>query len=299
LYGLAAYGLWGVMPLYFKAITEAGVGPLELLAHRITWSVLLLGVLLTGWRRWPDLARCLRQPSTRLLLLASTVLIAVNWFVFIYAVWSRQTVQNSLGYFTNPFVSIFLGVLVFRERLRLAQWGALLLAAGGLVFLIVTLGKLPWIALTLALAFGAYGLFRKLAPVDGVIGLSFETLVLLPLTLGYLLWLAGRGELRLGRLGWEIDLLLLLSGAATAVPLIFFGQAARRLPLSTLGFLQYLAPSLQLVLAVAVFGEEFGWRERVGFGCIWAALAVVTVDSLRAQRGARRRVETRPVGAAR
>jgi chloramphenicol-sensitive protein RarD len=282
LYGLAAYGLWGVLPLYFAALTA--VRPLELLAHRITWSVLFLAFLLTGWRRWPELVRALSQPGTRRLLLITTGLIGVNWFVFIYAVWSKQTVQSSLGYFINPLFSIVLGVVVFRERLRPAQWGALLLAAGGLIFLVVALGTLPWIALVLAGSFGLYGLFRKLAPVDGVIGLSVETLLLLPLSSGYLVFLSARGEQALGRLGWEVGVLLLLSGAVTAVPLICFGQAARRLRLSVLGFLQYLAPSLQLILAVTVLGETFLPQQKVAFACIWAALAVVTLDALWAQR---------------
>jgi chloramphenicol-sensitive protein RarD len=270
------------MPLYFWGVRA--VGPLELLAHRVVWSVVLLAGLLTLLGRWGELLSCLRNARTRRLLLASTLLIAANWFVFLYGVWSNQTIQNSLGYFINPLFSIALGVAYFRERLRPAQWGALALAGGGLLYLVLALGQLPWIALFLATCFALYGLVRKLAPVDGLVGLSVETLFLLPPALALLAGRSAGGDAAFGRLGWQVDALLLLSGAVTAVPLMCFGQAARRLRLSTLGFLQYLAPSLQFVLALTLFGEEFLPAQQVGFGCIWAALAVVSVDSALAPR---------------
>jgi chloramphenicol-sensitive protein RarD len=282
LYGLAAYGLWGVLPLYFVALKS--VQPAELLAQRIVWSVLLLFALLTFLGRWGELKRCLAVGRTRWLLLASTLLLAVNWFGFIYGVWSEQTIQTSLGYFINPLVSIALGVLFFRERLRLAQWVGLALASAGLLYMILALGQVPWIALALAFSFGHYGLLRKIAPVDGLVGLSIETLFLLPVALAFLAGWAVWGEPAFGRSGWQIDVLLLLSGAVTAIPLICFGQAARRLPLSTLGFLQYLAPTLQFLFAVLMLEEQWLRPQQIGFGCIWAALAIVSVDSVRAQR---------------
>ncbi len=282
LYGLAAYGLWGVLPLYFVAVK--GVQPVELLAQRVVWSVLLLFALLTFLGRWGELRAGLRSARTRWLLLASTILIAVNWFAFIYGVWSDQNIQNSLGYFINPLFSIVLGVAFFRERLRPWQWAGLALAAGGLAYMIVALGEVPWIALSLAFSFGLYGMVRKVAPVDGVVGLTIETLFLLPVALTFLAGWSVWGENAFGRLGWQIDVLVVLSGAVTAVPLICFGQAARRLPLSTLGFLQYLAPSCQFLLAVLVMEEKWRPAQQIGFGCIWAALVLVSVESVLAQR---------------
>ena len=179
LYGLAAYGLWGVLPLYFRVVEQ--VPPLELLAHRIVWSAVLLAGLMTALRRWPEVWACLGDPRTCALLVASTVLIAVNWYVFIFGVSTKQVVQNSLGYFINPLFSILLGVAVFRERLRPAQWVALGLATCGLAYLIAAAGQLPWIALTLATSFSIYGLIRKVIPVESLIGLTVETMFLAPI----------------------------------------------------------------------------------------------------------------------
>jgi chloramphenicol-sensitive protein RarD len=284
LYGLAAYGLWGLMPLYFRAV--AAVRPVELLAHRIIWSAVFLAVLVTALGRWGEVARCFRTPRTRRLLLASTVLIALNWFVFIYGVSAGQVVGTSLGYFVNPLVSILFGVVLFHERLGGWKWGALALAAGGLVYLVAALGQVPWIALVLAFSFGLYGVVRKVVPVDGLVGLAVETLMLLPAAGLFLAYWSGTPGWALGRHGRGVDGLLLLSGVVTAVPLVCFGQAARRVRLSTLGFLQYLGPSLQLLLAVLAFGEPFPPAQQVCFGCIWLALAVVSADSLLARRRA-------------
>jgi chloramphenicol-sensitive protein RarD len=281
-YGFAAYGLWGLMPLYFRAV--ASVRPIELLAHRIVWSVLLLAGAMTLFRRWGDFRTCLAVPRTRWLLLASTLLIAVNWYVFIYGVEQHQIVQNSLGYFINPLLNILLGVLLFHERLRRIQWVALVLAIAGLVYLMAAVGELPWIAFTLACSFALYGLIRKVAPVDGLVGLTIETLFLLPASCAFLVWWAGRDDSAFGRVSWQIDSLLVASGAVTAVPLMCFAQAARRVRLSTLAFLQYLAPSLQFLLAVLVLGEPFLPAQQVSFGLIWLALLLVSIDSLAARR---------------
>ena len=281
-YGLAAYGLWGLMPLYFRVVAE--VAPLELLSHRIVWSVVLLAGLLTILRRWPKVWACLRQPKTCGLLVASTILIAINWYFFIVGVSTKQVVQNSLGYFINPLFSILLGVVVFRERLRGAQWVALALASCGLGYLVVEGDQFPVIALSLAGSFSLYGLVRKVAPVESLVGLTIETLFLTPLAAGALVFWASRGELMLGTLGTRVDSAVLASGVVTAVPLLCFGAAARRLPLSTMGFLQYLAPTLQFLIAVLVLGEPFLPAQQVGFPFIWSALVIVTIDALLARR---------------
>ncbi|HEY7425535.1 MAG TPA: EamA family transporter RarD [Gemmataceae bacterium] len=282
LYGLAAYGFWGLMPLYFWLV--GAVAPLEILAHRILWSVVLLVVILTVWRRWPDLASNLRSGRTVRLLLASALLMAVNWLVYIYGVWTQRILQTSLGYFINPLFSVVLGMVFFRERLRRWQWVALGLASVGLGYLIFTVGEPPWIALAVAATFGLYGLLRKTAPVDGLIGLTVETMLLAPAALAGLAVGVTTGTTTFGNNELLTDGLLLLSGVVTTVPLLCFGQAARRLRLSTLGFIQFLAPSLQFLLAVSVFQEPFLPAQRISFAFIWAALAIFTVDALLAHR---------------
>jgi chloramphenicol-sensitive protein RarD len=281
-YGLAAYGLWGVIPLYFWALRS--VPPAEFLAHRIVWCLLFLAVVLTLVGRWPDVFRALRSPRTRRLLTISACLVAVNWLVYIYSVATERVLHSSLGYFINPLFNVLLGLVFFRERLRPAQWLAVALAGAGLAYLVWAAGELPWIAPALAVSFGLYGLVRKVTPVDGLTGLAVETLVLTPPAAAYLLWWAAAGSSSFGRYGWHFDALLMLSGVLTALPLLCFGQAARRLRLSTLGFLQYLAPSIQFLLAVFLFGEPFRPEQQVGFGCTWAALLIFTADSLLAQR---------------
>jgi chloramphenicol-sensitive protein RarD len=270
------------MPFYFWAV--ASVPPAELLAHRIVWCALLLAGVLTALGRWRDLAGCLRTGRTTALLLVSALLIATNWLVYIYGVWTQRILQTSLGYFVNPLFSVLLGMVFFRERLRPGQWAAVTLAAAGLAHQVVAAGELPWIALVLAGSFGLYGLIRKAAPVDGLVGLTVETLMLLPAAVACLGWWAWAGTSSFGKGEATVDGLLLLSGVVTAVPLLCFGQAARGLRLSTLGFLQYLAPSVQFLLAVSLFGEPFRQQQQITFGCTWAALAVFTAESVLARR---------------
>jgi chloramphenicol-sensitive protein RarD len=284
-YGVVAYGLWGVMPLYFRAVSATPT--LQFLAHRVLWSVVLLAVAVACLGRGREILACLRQPRTRWLLLAGALLIGSNWGVFIYGVNTDQVVQNSLGSFINPLLSVLLGVLVFRERPRPVQWLALGLAAGGLVYLVAALRQWPWIAFYLAVTFASYGLIRKSAPVDTLVGLTAETLLLLPVALAALGWWTWQGNLVLGTQGWLADVLVLASGLATAGPLFCFGQAARRLPLSTLGFLHYLSPTLQLLLAVLVLEEPFVPAQQISFGLIWAALALVSLEALLARRAGR------------
>ncbi len=283
LYGLAAYGFWGLMPIYFRAVSD-NVKPLELLAHRIVWCGALLLLLLRPLGRGPHLRKCWQSRRTLLLLGLSAVLIAGNWYAYILGADEKQIVQASLGYFCTPFVNVVLGMVVFRERLRWGQWLALGFAAGGVLYLVLTVGKVPWIGLTLAVSFGFYGMVRKVTPVDAFIGLLVETLLLTPFALTLIVWwtAAGRGTFRLEQPG--LSALLMLSGLLTAIPLLCFGQAARRLPLSILGFLQYISPTIQLVLAVGVYGEPFREEQQLCFFLIWVALAVFSVDSVWAAR---------------
>ncbi|NBO92939.1 MAG: EamA family transporter RarD, partial [Planctomycetia bacterium] len=252
LFGLAAHACWGLMPLYVSRLLY--VKPLEFLCHRIVWScVLLVGMLwLTG--KMGEMAHALRQRTTRRMLIISTILIGINWFVFLYGIASGQALQNSLGYYTNPLFNVLLGVLVLGERLRPGKWFALALAASGLIYLMTALGTVPWIAFGVASSFAIYGLARKLVPVDGLAGLSVETLLMTPLSAGYIGWLIAQGDAAFGNYGSASDALIIFSGPATVVPLLCFVLAARRLPLTTLGFLQYIGPTMQLLTAVFVFG---------------------------------------------
>jgi chloramphenicol-sensitive protein RarD len=278
--GLIAYSLWGVLPLYFSALTPF-VAPLDLLSHRILWGWLFLGLVMTATGRWGQVLAALRDRRTRGLLMLSAGLVATNWFAFLYGVWAGRVVETSMGYYVTPLVSVGLGLLVFRERLRPVRWLALALVIAGVCYLVAARGQVPWVALTVACSFGLYGMVRKLTPVDGLVGLVVETLLLAPAAAGYLLTLAATGQ-GAALLDGRADLLALLafSGPLTAVPFICFGEAARRLRLSTLGFLQCLLPTLQLLQAVTVLGEPFLAEQRVSFALIWAAMALATVDAV-------------------
>jgi chloramphenicol-sensitive protein RarD len=279
--GLGAYTLWGVMPLYFKAV--ATVRPTEIVAHRILWSLLFLGALAVLWRRWPAIRAAIATPRIALTLLLTATLIGINWLVYIYAVVSGHVLEGSLGYYLNPLVNVLLGIAFLKERLTHAQKGAFLLAAAAVALLAAGAGGAIWISLTLAISFALYGFLRKIVPVDALEGLSVESLFLAPLALAWLLWLQGHGEgsFLQSRL---TDALLILGGAVTAIPLLMFTAAAKRLPYSTLGFLQYIAPSLQFLLAVLVFGEPLTGAHVAAFGAIWAALAVFLFEGVRVGR---------------
>lgn len=281
--GAAAYGAWGLIPLYFKAVVR--VAPLELLAHRATWSFLLLALIVFVLGRWRELWAELRSPRLVGMLALSTLCIGSNWLLFIYAVVSGQVLQSSLGYFINPLVNVLLGVAFLHERLRPYQRWSIALAAAGVAVLVVMAGTVPWLALSLALTFGFYGLLRKLMPVDGLVSLTVETLLMTPLALAYLGHLS-HAATATAHGTWLLGLLL-LSGPVTTVPLLFFGAAARRLRLSTMGILQYLSPTLQFLLAVVVFREPFSTAKLLSFALIWTAIAIYTADSFRAARAAR------------
>ena len=282
-YALGAYSIWGLIPAYFKLVTAAP--PLELMSHRVLWAFVMLVPI--GWRRdcLGELRQALRSRRARLGLSLSTVLIAVNWLVYIWAVFGGRIVEASLGYFLTPLVSVLLGVLVLKERLERPVALALALAACGVVWLVLQSGRVPWIAVCLALSFGSYGLVRKLVrDVGALAGLTVETALLSPLALGYLAWARERGTLAFHGGSWRLDVLLVLAGPVTAIPLLLFAGAVARLPLSNLGFLQYVSPSMQFLLAVLVYGEPFGAAQAGAFGLIWLALALFAAYTLR--RGA-------------
>ena len=280
---MAAYGLWGLIPLYFKAV--ASVASPEVLAHRALWSFLLLAVIVYLVGRWGEILGKLRDRKLLGILALNAFFIAANWLMFIYAVSTGQVVQASLGYFINPLVSVLLGVVFLHERLRPYQVLSILLAACGVLVLTWLVGEVPWVALTLAGTFALYGLMRKLTPVDGLMSVTVETLFMTPFALLYLGYLASAGNLTGSRpptIG-----LLMLSGPVTTVPLLFFAAAARRLPLSTLGILHYLTPTLQFLVAVLVFDEPFSTPQMISFACIWTALGIFTADSFHAARRSR------------
>ncbi len=281
-YGLAAYLFWGFVPIYFKAV--AHVPSAEVLAHRIVWSCALLSLILSAGHRWGAIRQTLRRRRTLLGLTASTLLVATNWYVFIWAISHNQLLQASLGYFINPLVNVLLGFLFLGERLRRAQQLSVLLATTGVLYLSFSYGQPPWIALVLAFSFGFYGLIRKSIHAGALEGLTVETMLLAPLALGYLLHLERAGNLVFTHLDHRTDLLLMASGATTALPLWWFAKAARRLRYATVGFLQYIAPSLGFLLAVVVYGELFTRELLVSFSCIWTALAIYSADSWRATR---------------
>ncbi len=294
--GLSAYSLWGLFPLYFPLLEPAG--GLEIVAHRIVWSLLFVALLITVLRRWSLVRAAVTDVRTMLVLAGASVLIAANWLVFVYGVNSGHVVETSLGYFINPLVSVLLGVVVFAERLRRLQWVAVGIAAVAVGVLTVDNGRPPWIALTLAATFGSYGLLKKLVRVEAAPGLFVETaLVVLP-ALAVLGVLHASGQGTAGNAGTGHLLLLLSSGIATAVPLLLFAAAARRIPLSTVGLLQYLTPLMQLAIGVFVFSEPMPPARLAGFAIVWAALVVLTVDSLRSARAAGRRAAAEQVPAA-
>ena len=280
--GLAAYAIWGFMPLYFKLL--ASVQPTEIVAHRILWSLLLLGLLATLLRRWGAVRAALGTGKVLTTLIVTACLIAVNWLVYIYAIVSGHVLEGSLGYYLNPLVNVLFGVVLLKERLTRAQVFACLLAGAGVAVMAAGAGSGLWISLTLALSFASYGFLRKVAPVDALEGLWVETLILAPLSLVWVLYLMGQGTAGFGHQSWSIDLFLILGGAVTALPLLLFTAAAKRLPYSTLGFLQYIAPSLQFLLAVLAFHEPFGQVQAVCFAAIWTALAIFSVEAIRTAR---------------
>lgn len=271
LYGLAAYTLWGSFPLYF-ALFE-GIPAWEVLIHRVIWSCLFLAIVISLLTRWPAVIAALKQPKRLGFVLGCAVFIALNWGVYIYAVETRHVLQASLGYFLTPLVNVAMGLLILGERISRLQVIAVALAAVAILYQFVLLGELPWITLVLAFSFGTYGLLRKKVELDGLSGLFVETLLLLPLGLLTLAWLSSEGLSHFGGTSYS-TLLLLSSGAVTAIPLLAFAGAARRLKLSTVGFLMYINPTIQFLIALFVFHEPLSTAKLVSFGMIWMALGI-------------------------
>lgn len=282
LLGILAYTVWGFFPAYFKMLT--GIPPLEVVCHRIVWSLVFLVVIVSGRRRWHEVRQAFSSRKTVLTLTGTTILIATNWLVFIFAVERGEVLQSSLGYFITPLVSVLLGYLFLHERLRPLQLVSLMFAAIGVLAAAIHYGGLPWIALILAFTFGLYGLLRKTAAVTAITGLTVETMLAGLPALLYLLSTsaAGTGAFLAG--STTRNLLLPLSGVVTAIPLIWFAAAARRLRLTTIGFLQYITPSLHFLLAVLAYGEEFSSTNVLSFLAIWCGLALFSYDAVRRSR---------------
>jgi chloramphenicol-sensitive protein RarD len=277
-----AFLIWGLTVIYFKAIRN--VPAFEILMHRIVWSCLFLIVLVLIMKKWPEFKHVIKTGRTLLILLATTLIVASNWFVFIWAINNDNILQTSLGYYINPLVNVLLGMIFLKERLRLPQLVSVVLAAIGVGYLTIQYGKLPWISLYLAISFGFYGLIRKVAPVGALIGLTVETLLLLLPALGYLVYFDTIGVGVFLRVNIKTDVLLLCAALITAPPLLFFTMGARRLHLATVGILQYIAPSCTFLLAVFIYHEPFQMAQLWTFVLIWSALIIYSTDSVRYYR---------------
>ncbi len=276
---IGAYTLWGLLPIYWKSVQT--VPAFEVLCHRAIWSFAFVVLLLVvGKKRWEWLRQTIRSPITLITFLGTACILALNWGVYIWAVSAGHIVDASLGYFINPLFSVLLGVLFLGERLRLWQWIAIGTASGGVIFLTLGLGAFPWIALTLAITFGFYGLLRKTAPLGALEGLSLETAVLFLPALAYLVYLELADAASFGHTGATTSILLALAGVVTALPLLWFIYGARRVTLTTVGILQYIAPTLQFILGVLVYKESFSTTRLVGFSVIWLALLIYSFEGV-------------------
>ena len=282
IYAVAAFLIWGISPIYWKALRS--VPAIEIILHRIVWSFFLLVPLIILMRRWQEFVAVIKNPRTLLILLFTGLIVGGNWLLYIWAVNNDHLLQASLGYYINPLVNVVLGMVFLKERLRTPQIVAVALATAGVLYLTIYFGVFPWIALTLAISFGFYGLIRKVAPVSSVVGLTVETLWLSIPALVYLVYLDRLGQGAIFRVSFKLDLMLMGCAVVTAFPLLFFTLGARRLYLSTLGLLQYIAPSCMFILAVFFYDEPFASAQVVTFILIWIALAIYSTDSVRYYR---------------
>jgi chloramphenicol-sensitive protein RarD len=276
LYAALAFFCWGLFPLYFHAIGP--VPPMEILAHRMLWSLVFLAAVLTARSQWRWLPDVLKKPKVVASFVASALLLTANWFFYIWAVKNGHVIDASLGYFINPLINVLFGLLFLKERLRRGQWIAVAIAALGVAWLTWQAGKPPYIALVLGLTFGAYGLLRKTAALAALEGLSFETIILFPLAVAYVGWLTLHGENTFVSVPADTRWLLAAAGPITAIPLLLFAAGARRIPMSVLGMLQYLSPTMQMLLGLWFFGEAFSPERLAGFIVIWSALAVYMLE---------------------
>jgi chloramphenicol-sensitive protein RarD len=283
---IGAFLIWGLLPLYLRQMHM--VPALQIMSHRLVWCCLFVMIWLALRGQLGGVRAALADRATVLKLCASAVLISINWITYVWGVNNGHVVESSLGYFINPLVNVLLGVVILSERLNRAQWAAVAIATAGVVWLTIQAGRPPWIALTLAASFGTYGLIRKVVRVDAIAGLATETLLIAPFGLAFLLWSESRGSGVLGHAPVWLDAMLIGGGVVTAIPLALFAYGARRIPYSTVGLVQYIGPTIQLLLGVFLWDEPFGGARLIGFALIWTALAIYAVDGVVRNRRARR-----------
>ncbi|HDM8161460.1 TPA: EamA family transporter RarD [Vibrio harveyi] len=286
LLAIGAYTMWGIAPIYFKSIAE--VSPLEILSHRVIWSFFLLAALLHFGRHWRSVRDIIKNKTKMMFLVSTAILVGANWLIFIWAVNSNHMLDASLGYYINPLINVLLGMVFLGERLRKLQWFAVVLAACGVLVQLIVFGSVPVVAIALAMSFGCYGLLRKKVSVEAQTGLFIETLVMLPAAAIYLLFIASSPTSNMLDNPMQLNTLLIAAGVITTLPLLCFTGAATRLKLSTLGFFQYIGPSLMFLLAVLIYGEPFTSDKAITFAFIWGALVVFSFDGLRNNRKSRK-----------
>ena len=274
--GIAAYLIWGFFPIYLKALLV--VPALQIMLHRVVWAFVFVTLIVILRKRWHGIIISLRNPRVLLVYTLTAILLSVNWLVYIYGINSGQVVETSLGYFINPLLSVALGVIILHERLRPMQWLPVGLAGLGVLYLTLQYGALPWIALVLAVSFGLYGLIKKIAPLGTVDSVFVETGIIFFPALFFIFFYESQGAGAFGHQGWQISILLVFSGVVTAFPLLLFGQAARSIPLSLLGILQYIAPTVQFLLGIFLYQEPFSLTRLVGFAIIWLALLIFSLE---------------------
>lgn len=280
--GIAAYALWGFFPIYWKLLQQ--VPALQVIGHRIGWSFILLIIFILLTKQWKEFRSAAVTPKTVGIYSLAAILLSVNWLIYVWGVNSGFIVETSLGYFINPLLSVLLGVVFLRERLRPMQWIPVALAAAGVVYLTLAYGRLPWIALTLAFTFGFYGFVKKLAPLGSLYGLTLETGIVFPFALIYLAFIEFTSAGAFLHEGALIDLLLIGAGLVTTIPLLMFASAARQIPLTVVGILQYIAPTLQFLIGILIYREPFDQSRLIGFGLVWLALIIFWVESYLANR---------------
>jgi chloramphenicol-sensitive protein RarD len=282
-FAVGCYLIWGIFPLYWRMLEN--VPAVQIVAHRQAWSFIFLVLVLVIGRQWRGLFPLINR-RTLLIYLAAGILLTINWLIYIYGVNAGFVVETSLGYFINPLVSVLFGVIFFREKLPFSKWIPIGLAAAGVVYLTISYGQLPWISLALAISFGLYGLVKKLSPLNALYGLTLETAVMFPVALGYLIFAEAQGTGQFIHGGTQTTVLMVLCGIVTAVPLLLFSSAARSIPLSMIGVLQYISPTLQFIIGVFVFHEPFTQHSLIGFSIIWAALILFSLSGVYERRKA-------------
>jgi chloramphenicol-sensitive protein RarD len=282
LYGIGAYILWGFFPIYWKVLHV--VPALQVIGHRIGWSFAVLLIYIIATRQWQEFRSLAFNPKTIAIYAIAGILLSINWLVYVWGVNAGFIVETSLGYFINPLLSVLMGVIFLREHLRPVQWVPVGIAAIGVIYLTAVYGRLPWIALSLALSFGFYGLVKKLAPLGSLYGLTLETAIVFPAALIYLVFLQANGTGSFLHQGTTVDLFLMGAGIVTTIPLLMFASAARQIPLTMVGILQYIAPTIQFLLGVFVYKEPFDRAHLIGFGMVWVALIIFWVENFTANR---------------